>query len=502
MKKKYDYEKIEKWASDGFSSADKNVRYENSAARRIYDGEEKPSKRSFFSFFRSPGIQIAGAFMAAVVVGATTFGALKYLEYRGSYTAPGPGAHGDAVAQAGQENDGVGSRNEYTEETVHDEPARDISETADVYDRESEAEGIQTDKNLYVDPADPVVIVVSGDNAYPAFTCRRSIYDLIDYIAPGIPYVPGDKLQIVSNIDGPMEIHEFHVKSRYSSLSTEQVGFDQFYDFVNKAGSEYKTFSVTMVVSWGAPFNDDYYVEFYIYNPDKQQTEQSGEDEKTEDTKTEITETDPGTEEITAEETIEETTGETTDDTTEEKTGETAEIDRIKAEFDAYLGSKLREGMTKKDVLISFKDVRGPAGTVSERFIAAADITDRTDGADGFMAIRDDGYDLICMYDAESLTVSEVRVVVRSGGDIPDLPFGIDVGDLPETILGKMGLPVTNDSQTLDGLPDKIFSDGDLKFNYSSGSLVLTYTYRYENMAAYLGIEATQSYFEIYVEMQ
>ena len=90
MKKRYDYEKIEKWARDGFSGAEDRADYRTGAAERAVNGVERTrEKRQTGGFSFSPALQIVGLFLAAAIVGGTTFGALKYLERIANRTGPG-----------------------------------------------------------------------------------------------------------------------------------------------------------------------------------------------------------------------------------------------------------------------------------------------------------------------------------------------------------------------------------------------------------------------------
>lgn len=66
--------------------------------------EKKKKKEKSGGFFRSPALQAVGAVLTAVIVGAGTFGALKYLEKRGS-EIPGPSQPSDVLPGNGPEDE-------------------------------------------------------------------------------------------------------------------------------------------------------------------------------------------------------------------------------------------------------------------------------------------------------------------------------------------------------------------------------------------------------------
>ena len=77
MKKNYDYEKIEERVRSGMAGAERGLVYEKKQTEAPPAAET--GRRSVFG---SIGMQVAGAFLAAAIVGVATFGMLKYAEYR------------------------------------------------------------------------------------------------------------------------------------------------------------------------------------------------------------------------------------------------------------------------------------------------------------------------------------------------------------------------------------------------------------------------------------
>ena len=85
--KKHDYEKIEEWAKEGFEKSRKSLRYGAHAERLKTTVSDKAGKKRKSAYFK-PALQLAGAFLAAVIVGGGTFGVLKYMEYKGASSDP------------------------------------------------------------------------------------------------------------------------------------------------------------------------------------------------------------------------------------------------------------------------------------------------------------------------------------------------------------------------------------------------------------------------------
>ena len=91
--KKTDYSEIESFMSDKAARLEKDVNY--SGAVRSAEIRER-SNKSTERRSHSPALQIAGAFLAAVIVGGGTFGALKYMEYKGTQISIQQGSQSEA----------------------------------------------------------------------------------------------------------------------------------------------------------------------------------------------------------------------------------------------------------------------------------------------------------------------------------------------------------------------------------------------------------------------
>ena len=105
--KKNDYSDIEKYLSDKAPRLERDINYSGAVRAAETVGGKKAGKESG-GFFRTPAMQIIGVFLVAVMVGGGTFGALKYLEYRGAKIS---GAQGGVTEQTSAsesgEKDGV-----------------------------------------------------------------------------------------------------------------------------------------------------------------------------------------------------------------------------------------------------------------------------------------------------------------------------------------------------------------------------------------------------------
>lgn len=94
MKKNFDIEKAEAWARSGFHGVEKNVKFTGLPDPAYAERGKAAKEKERGGFFSRPAIQLAGVFLAAAIVGAGTFTALKYLEKRGAQTGPGTNAVG------------------------------------------------------------------------------------------------------------------------------------------------------------------------------------------------------------------------------------------------------------------------------------------------------------------------------------------------------------------------------------------------------------------------
>ncbi len=101
--KKNNYNDIEEYLSDKAPRLERDINYSGAVRASETVGGKKTGKESG-GFFQTPAMQIIGVFLVAVMVGGGTFGALKYLEYRGAKIS---GAQGGVTEQtSASENDG------------------------------------------------------------------------------------------------------------------------------------------------------------------------------------------------------------------------------------------------------------------------------------------------------------------------------------------------------------------------------------------------------------
>lgn len=133
----------------------------------------KKKKRERGSFFQRPAMQVAGAFLAAAIVGGGTFGALKYLEYRGA----------QIISQGGE-----------TEQTSASE-----NDAGVIY-----VKGDQSADNHYIAVTSagktyyPAVTLESRERYQPSGLCYITHYDYTESNVITVPY--GDGLCIKNNV--------------------------------------------------------------------------------------------------------------------------------------------------------------------------------------------------------------------------------------------------------------------------------------------------------------
>lgn len=101
--KKTSYSEIESFMSDKAARLEKDVNY--SGAVRSAEIREKTRNNGTNERAHSPALQIVGAFLAAAIVGGGTFGALKYLEYRGSRISVRQGSQSEQPGTADTNKD-------------------------------------------------------------------------------------------------------------------------------------------------------------------------------------------------------------------------------------------------------------------------------------------------------------------------------------------------------------------------------------------------------------
>ena len=241
MKQK-DYSEIEEKLSRKAEKLEADINYSGAMRdSKTKEGikREKKEKRSF----DFPGRQLVAAALAMVIVGAGTFGALKFLEYKGA----------QRLAEQGSEGTSDGEK---------------LAE-ADVNE-------VNPEKDLVIEPVeyDPrndygsgYVYVTSGDKVYQPFICEQKRMAVIDYEPPKFEY--SGKLNIVNN-----------VKDREWTVLTANFWFPgkESYD-VTFDGMDLKmicswidghksgTYRVTFKVTWDDPDDENakiYYVDFYV----------------------------------------------------------------------------------------------------------------------------------------------------------------------------------------------------------------------------------------------
>lgn len=152
-----------------------------------YNKKKKEKKESFFS---RPGMQLAGVFLAAIMVGAGTFGALKYIEHKGDQLAgqsgTDPAVTSDPATDGTEKADNTNKSEKYDRLILFIDPDKKdaisyyrnmVGKHAGAiggigYDRELEKLGISIEKNLkstYISYTLTTKYGETGTTKYPGF---------------------------------------------------------------------------------------------------------------------------------------------------------------------------------------------------------------------------------------------------------------------------------------------------------------------------------------------
>ncbi|MBP5208892.1 MAG: hypothetical protein J6330_10605 [Clostridia bacterium] len=240
MKKNYDYEKIEERVRSGMAGAERGLVYEKKQT------EARPAENTGRrSVFGSIGMQVAGAFLAAAIVGGATFGALKYAEYRGSMIAPGSDPGIDSVYTE------YGSVTSFYEDVQPGEPAENFTfRGVTVIDTDKVTEDeLKTDL-----PLDHYYVSVRG---VISETAEKAGYEVFTYklaAGEGVCVTKGGKL--VFDRASPRDISR--VPSRLIVADETPSGhgmifFTQYFDTSGLYGGMTSVFAYDTVTGESAP---------------------------------------------------------------------------------------------------------------------------------------------------------------------------------------------------------------------------------------------------------
>ncbi len=155
MKKNFDLESAEKWAEKCFSGIEKNI-----ICERMPDIKECTLKnnKTRYTDERSPLLEVAGVFAAAVLVVCLTFGALRYLEHVANQH--GPAGADTSASDTGKEPTDTSSLN-----GTDTEPPDDTADTGAVTDTPNETVITINDVSVVKTPGDVYVLYV-GDGPF------------------------------------------------------------------------------------------------------------------------------------------------------------------------------------------------------------------------------------------------------------------------------------------------------------------------------------------------
>ncbi|MBQ7698815.1 MAG: hypothetical protein IJT49_00555 [Clostridia bacterium] len=248
MRKNKDYSDIENVLSEKANKIEKGINYSGAVrdSKNVEGEKERGKEKRSYGF---PGRQLVAAAVAMVLVGAGTFGTLKYLEHLGAQRIA---EHGGSYSQ--------------------DNNNAAYGETSD--DNNAYAESVA---DVVVDPVeyDPkydsfigqYVYVKSGDNVFSPFIYPLTGMAVIDYQAPTLTY--SGKLQLVNNVKDKdftvlmANIVFDGVMSFDGEFKTTHI--DELFDFIEN--SAYSWYEITAELTWDDPSRSDakvYYVDFYV----------------------------------------------------------------------------------------------------------------------------------------------------------------------------------------------------------------------------------------------
>ena len=248
MRKNKDYEDIENILSEKANKLESGTVY--SGAMRDSQNEkrvkrEKEQKGSY----GFPVRQLVAAALTMVLVCAGTFGALKFLEYKGAQRLAQQGAAGEADASQSEQ--------------IANDP--DTDNNRSIADETVKIEPVEYDpSNGY---GEGYVFVLSGDKVYQPFICESSVMAVIDYEAPVFEYC--GKLDIVNNVkdrnwtvlDADIWFPEIVSYNR----TFDGLSIDQICEIIDNGLSD--SFRVYLKVTWDDPDDENaviYYVDFVI----------------------------------------------------------------------------------------------------------------------------------------------------------------------------------------------------------------------------------------------
>ena len=253
MKKEYNYDKAESWLRRGFTAAEKKIKYSGSITEEALDPERKKTrvkreKERGGGFFTSPALQVAGAFLAAAIVGGGTFGALKYLEYIGAQRISGqPGD--DTSISTGIEPDVTAPDNNNVPAKEYEDLLAEVTKVE--YDDEASQGGyaeVLTGGRIYGLRAYPYGVTTKNSND----EINTELFDTAVIFDKEIPF--GGDFDIVNNVEN--REMQFLSAEIQKENETEKTSFNAATgNSIAKIGEYMRTaqngvYYVSVMVSW------------------------------------------------------------------------------------------------------------------------------------------------------------------------------------------------------------------------------------------------------------
>ena len=547
--KKSDYKDIEEILSNKAARLEKRVGYSGAVRSADLDGSANEDRHVRP---HSPALQIAGAFLAAVIVGGGTFGALKYMEYKGAQIAANQSGPSEPAGYAD-----AAEKSEYDQASPVAERADGFGEVrfinyADDFlkfklssrifaDAELPIEnGYQSVYKVSSEEADKlgfdVFIYVDRDSAHYGGICVLDKEGgLVMDFKPAYLLSPPTCLLYAGDTPSGHQTFFFTAVQELSGPDwdwTNLYACDLVTGQITEIGSTgpnaygsnalYTTGSLSYVESTGEILYNVYektygtvigqeltadnviHNDTIVWDGEKYVLRglsgyaQSGTGSQT--VPAETTEPDDQT---TA---PYDHTTDVPDDTAapEETTVPGAETDPGKEMppqvFREWLLTKLQPKMTFEDLCQTVWNIE-TGGYQIKNDIRAAQYQQIEYGEDGtFMRYGNEGYDLTCFVENDDAeTVREARLILRPGFSGLELPYGLSVDMTPVEALERMGFS----AEQIAALEGRITADDGFTVTYYTTSVSFTYGLREDGYSVSMGIEISDgSDDQVYIEIE
>lgn len=525
--KKSDYKDIEEILSNKAARLEKRVGYSGAARSAGLDGSVNEDRHVRP---HSPALQIAGAFLAAVIVGGGTFGALKYMEYKGAQVAANRGGPSEPAGCAD-----AAEKSEYDQASPAAEREDGFGEVrfinyADDFSRFMLSSRIFADAELPIENGYQSVYKVSSEEAdklgfdvfiYADRFCGICVLDkeggLVMNFEPAVLMSPPTCLLYAG--DTPSG-HQTFFFTAIQELSGPDWNWTNLYacDLVtgqiteigstgpNAYGSDtmYTTGSLSYVESTGEILYN-VYEKTYGTVIGKELTAGNvihndtivwdGEKYVLRDLSG-CAQSEPGSQTVPAE------TTEPDNQTTAPGPDVDLSPDQLPQAFREWLLTKMNPGMRFEDLRTAIWDIEAGGYKIKNDILAGQcpEVVYEEDGS--FVRFCNEGYDLVYFVendDPDNGTIREARLILRPGFSGLELPYGLSVDMTPVEALERLGFS----AEQIAALEGRITADDGFTVTYYTTSVSFTYGLREDGYSVSMGIEISDgSDDQVYIEIE